>query len=77
MVALPEGKVNMYHYLIETLKFAVGQRWRLWDAYSRPGIQVRLPGTDGVLSQPFPRIQHGGRGGTGMGKVEEFLCSSG
>lgn len=39
MVARPEGKVNMYHHLVETLKFAVGQRWRLWDPYSHPGIQ--------------------------------------
>lgn len=38
-VARPEGKVNMYHHLVETLKFAVGQRWRLWDPYSHPGIQ--------------------------------------
>lgn len=38
-VAGPEGKVNMYHHLVETLKFAVGQRWRLWDPYSHPGIQ--------------------------------------
>lgn len=38
-VARPEGKVNMYHDLVETLKFAVGQRWRLWDPYSHPGIQ--------------------------------------
>ncbi|XP_038198177.1 glutathione hydrolase 5 proenzyme isoform X3 [Arvicola amphibius] len=38
-VARPEGKVNMYHHLVETLKFAVGQRWWLWDSYSRPGIQ--------------------------------------
>lgn len=38
-VAQPEGKVNMYHHLAETLKFAVGQRWRLWDPYSHPGIQ--------------------------------------
>ncbi|EDL97198.1 gamma-glutamyltransferase-like activity 1 [Rattus norvegicus] len=38
-VAGPEGKVNMYHHLVEALKFAVGQRWRLWDPYSHPGIQ--------------------------------------
>ncbi|KAH0518146.1 Gamma-glutamyltransferase 5 [Microtus ochrogaster] len=38
-VARPEGKANMYHHLVETLKFAIGQRWLLWDSYSRPGIQ--------------------------------------
>lgn len=29
----------MYHHLVETLKFAVGQRWRLRDPSSHPGIQ--------------------------------------
>ncbi|GAB1295232.1 Glutathione hydrolase 5 proenzyme [Apodemus speciosus] len=38
-VARPEGKVDMYHHLVETLKFAVGQRWRLRDPSSHPGIQ--------------------------------------
>ncbi|XP_034379627.1 glutathione hydrolase 5 proenzyme isoform X1 [Arvicanthis niloticus] len=38
-VARLEGKVNMYHHLVETLKFAVGQRGRLWDPSSYPGIQ--------------------------------------
>uniref|UniRef100_UPI0030B894FF glutathione hydrolase 5 proenzyme isoform 3 precursor n=1 Tax=Mus musculus TaxID=10090 RepID=UPI0030B894FF len=38
-VARPGGEVNMYHHLVETLKFAVGQRWRLWDPSSHPGIQ--------------------------------------
>ncbi|XP_055454933.1 glutathione hydrolase 5 proenzyme isoform X2 [Psammomys obesus] len=39
MVARPEEKVTVYHRLVETLKFAVGQRWRLWDPHSHPGIQ--------------------------------------
>lgn len=76
MVARPEGKVSVYHHLVETLKFAVGQRWRLWDPRSHPGIQVRLPGADDVLSHLFPRIQHGGRDRSGMGEGEKFLCSS-
>ncbi|XP_042522104.1 glutathione hydrolase 5 proenzyme isoform X2 [Dipodomys spectabilis] len=38
-VAQPEGKVNMYHHLVETLKFAGGQRWRLWDPRSHPMVQ--------------------------------------
>ncbi|KAM5237597.1 glutathione hydrolase 5 proenzyme [Ctenodactylus gundi] len=38
-VVQPEGKVNMYHYLVETLKFAGGQRWRLWDPHSHPEVQ--------------------------------------
>lgn len=45
-VARPGGEVNMYHHLVETLKFAVGQRWRLWDPSSHPGIQLW---GDGVL----------------------------
>ncbi|GAB5579161.1 glutathione hydrolase 5 proenzyme isoform X2 [Prionailurus iriomotensis] len=38
-VARPEGSVNLYHHLVETLKFAGGQRWRLWDPRSHPDIQ--------------------------------------
>ncbi|XP_040299492.1 glutathione hydrolase 5 proenzyme isoform X1 [Herpailurus yagouaroundi] len=38
-VARPEGSVNLYHHLVETLKFARGQRWRLWDPRSHPDIQ--------------------------------------
>lgn len=33
----------MYHHLVETLKFAGGQRWRLWDPRSHLDIQVRWP----------------------------------
>ncbi|XP_057603225.1 glutathione hydrolase 5 proenzyme isoform X3 [Hippopotamus amphibius kiboko] len=38
-VARPEGSVNLYHHLVETLKFAGGQRWRLWDPRSHPEVQ--------------------------------------
>ncbi|XP_047615813.1 glutathione hydrolase 5 proenzyme isoform X1 [Phacochoerus africanus] len=38
-VARPEGRVNLYHHLVETLKFARGQRWRLWDPWSHPEVQ--------------------------------------
>ncbi|KAF5923084.1 hypothetical protein HPG69_016551 [Diceros bicornis minor] len=38
-VARPEGSVNLYHHLVETLKFAGGQKWRLWDPRSHPEIQ--------------------------------------
>uniref|UniRef100_A0A8C3W8V9 Glutathione hydrolase 5 proenzyme n=1 Tax=Catagonus wagneri TaxID=51154 RepID=A0A8C3W8V9_9CETA len=38
-VARPEGRVNLYHHLVETLKFASGQRWRLWDPQSHPEVQ--------------------------------------
>ncbi|XP_045313347.1 glutathione hydrolase 5 proenzyme isoform X2 [Leopardus geoffroyi] len=38
-VARPERSVNLYHHLVETLKFAGGQRWRLWDPRSHPDIQ--------------------------------------
>ncbi|XP_010830446.1 PREDICTED: LOW QUALITY PROTEIN: gamma-glutamyltransferase 5-like, partial [Bison bison bison] len=37
-VAGLEGRVNLYHHLVETLKFAGGQRWRLWDPRSHPEI---------------------------------------
>jgi hypothetical protein len=49
-VAQPEGKVNMYHHLVETLKFAGGQRWRLCDPRSNLVVQVRLPRADGESS---------------------------
>ncbi|XP_005396460.1 PREDICTED: gamma-glutamyltransferase 5 isoform X2 [Chinchilla lanigera] len=38
-VAQLEGRVSMYHHLVETLKFAGGQRWRLWDPRSHPQFQ--------------------------------------
>lgn len=38
-VAGPEGRVSMYHRLVETLKFAREQRWRLWDPRSHPEVQ--------------------------------------
>ncbi|XP_070331770.1 glutathione hydrolase 5 proenzyme isoform X2 [Odocoileus virginianus] len=38
-VARLEGRVNLYHHLVETLKFAGGQRWRLWDPRSHPEVQ--------------------------------------
>ncbi|KAM6165507.1 glutathione hydrolase 5 proenzyme isoform 2-T2 [Erethizon dorsatum] len=38
-VAHLEGRVSMYHHLVETLKFAGGQRWRLWDPHSHPEVQ--------------------------------------
>ncbi|XP_015102568.1 glutathione hydrolase 5 proenzyme [Vicugna pacos] len=38
-VAKPEGTVNLYHHLVETLKFAMGQTWRLWDPRSHPKVQ--------------------------------------
>ncbi|XP_015355801.1 glutathione hydrolase 5 proenzyme isoform X4 [Marmota marmota marmota] len=38
-VARPEGRVSMYHHLVETLKFARGQRWRLWDPLSHPEVK--------------------------------------
>ncbi|XP_007955576.1 glutathione hydrolase 5 proenzyme [Orycteropus afer afer] len=33
-VATAEGRVDMYHRLVETLKFAEGQKWRLRDPHS-------------------------------------------
>nr|XP_037851354.1 glutathione hydrolase 5 proenzyme isoform X8 [Chlorocebus sabaeus] len=46
-VARPEGRVNMYHHLVETLKFARGQRWRLGDPRSHPKLQLW---SDGVFT---------------------------
>ncbi|XP_040859685.1 glutathione hydrolase 5 proenzyme isoform X2 [Ochotona curzoniae] len=38
-VASPEGSVDVYHHLVETFKFAWGQKWRLWDPRSHPEMQ--------------------------------------
>ncbi|XP_037014715.2 glutathione hydrolase 5 proenzyme [Artibeus jamaicensis] len=38
-VASSEGSVDLYHRLVETLKFARGLRWRLWDPRSHPEVQ--------------------------------------
>lgn len=43
--------MNLYHHLVETLKFAGGQRWRLWDPRSHPEVQVRCPG---LVGSPVP-----------------------
>lgn len=50
----------MYHHLVETLKFARGQRWRLWDPRSHPEVQVRCPE---LVESPLlcPRARHEGR----------------
>ncbi|XP_076414751.1 glutathione hydrolase 5 proenzyme isoform X3 [Peromyscus maniculatus bairdii] len=62
MVARPEGKVSMYHHLVETLKFAVGQRWRLWDPRSHPGIQNTSQDLLGEALAQHIRQQIDGRG---------------
>ncbi|XP_012579418.1 PREDICTED: gamma-glutamyltransferase 5 isoform X2 [Condylura cristata] len=38
-MARPKGSIELYHRLVETLKFAMAQRWRLWDPRSHQGIQ--------------------------------------
>ncbi|XP_036923349.1 glutathione hydrolase 5 proenzyme [Sturnira hondurensis] len=38
-VASSERSVDLYHHLVETLKFARGLRWRLWDPRSHPEVQ--------------------------------------
>ncbi|XP_060050953.1 glutathione hydrolase 5 proenzyme isoform X5 [Erinaceus europaeus] len=38
-VASLEGTVDLYHHLVETLKFAGGQRRRLWDTASHLEVQ--------------------------------------
>lgn len=45
-VAKPEGSVNFYHHLVETLKFAWGQRWRLWEPHSPQNTFQDLLGED-------------------------------
>lgn len=35
--------MNLYHHFVETLKFAGGLRWHLWDPRSHPEVQVRWP----------------------------------
>ncbi|XP_019565892.2 glutathione hydrolase 5 proenzyme isoform X2 [Rhinolophus sinicus] len=38
-VVKTEGRVNLYHHFVETLKFARGLSWRLWDPRSHPEVQ--------------------------------------
>lgn len=52
--------MNLYHHLVETLKFARGQRWRLWDPQSHPEVQVRSPGRE-ESCRPCPSAPHAGR----------------
>ncbi|XP_012669047.1 glutathione hydrolase 5 proenzyme [Otolemur garnettii] len=61
-VASPQGSVNMYHHLVETLKFAEGQRWRLWDPRSHPEIQSTSRDLLGEALAQHVRQQIDGRG---------------
>ncbi|MEJ1288133.1 gamma-glutamyltransferase 5 [Cricetulus griseus] len=61
-VARPEGKGNMYHHLVETLKFTVGQRWRLRDPSSHPGTQNTSQDLLGEALAQHVRQQIDGRG---------------
>ncbi|XP_048199499.1 glutathione hydrolase 5 proenzyme isoform X2 [Perognathus longimembris pacificus] len=61
-VAQPEGEVNMYHHLVETLKFARGQNWRLWDPRSHPGVQNASQDLLGEALAQHIRQQIDGRG---------------
>ncbi|KAM6155537.1 glutathione hydrolase 5 proenzyme isoform 2-T2 [Rhynchocyon petersi] len=38
-MATSEGRVDVYHNLVETIKFAEGQRWRLWEPRSPLEVQ--------------------------------------
>ncbi|XP_033056341.1 glutathione hydrolase 5 proenzyme isoform X2 [Trachypithecus francoisi] len=61
-VARPEGRVNMYHHLVETLKFARGQRWRLKDPRSHPKLQNASQDLLGETLAQLIRQQIDGRG---------------
>uniref|UniRef100_A0A2K5CB47 Glutathione hydrolase 5 proenzyme n=1 Tax=Aotus nancymaae TaxID=37293 RepID=A0A2K5CB47_AOTNA len=61
-VARPEGRVNMYHHLVETLKFATGQRWRLGDPRSHPKLQNASRDLLGEALAQLIRQQIDGRG---------------
>ncbi|KAL4681866.1 hypothetical protein H8959_007343 [Pygathrix nigripes] len=61
-VARPEGRVNMYHHLVETLKFARGQRWRLRDPRSHPKLQNASQDLLGETLAQLIRQQIDGRG---------------
>ncbi|XP_054448846.1 glutathione hydrolase 5 proenzyme isoform X2 [Pteronotus mesoamericanus] len=38
-VASPERSVDLYHRFVETVKFARGRGWQLWDPRSHPAVQ--------------------------------------
>uniref|UniRef100_A0A8C8ZHY1 Glutathione hydrolase 5 proenzyme n=1 Tax=Prolemur simus TaxID=1328070 RepID=A0A8C8ZHY1_PROSS len=61
-VASPEGSVNMYHHLVETLKFAEGQKWRLWDPRSHREVQNASRDLLGEAFAQHIRQQIDGRG---------------
>uniref|UniRef100_A0A2K6K196 Gamma-glutamyltransferase 5 n=1 Tax=Rhinopithecus bieti TaxID=61621 RepID=A0A2K6K196_RHIBE len=61
-VTRPEGRVNMYHRLVETLKFARGQRWRLGDPRSHPKLQNASQDLLGETLAQLIRQQIDGRG---------------
>ncbi|XP_016884258.1 glutathione hydrolase 5 proenzyme isoform X10 [Homo sapiens] len=61
-MARPEGRVNVYHHLVETLKFAKGQRWRLGDPRSHPKLQNASRDLLGETLAQLIRQQIDGRG---------------
>ncbi|KAL0624507.1 Glutathione hydrolase 5 proenzyme [Plecturocebus cupreus] len=67
-VARPEGRVNVYHHLVETLKFARGQRWRLGDPRSHPKLQNASRDLLGEALAQLIRQQIDGRGDHQLGR---------
>lgn len=66
----------MYHHLVETLKFARGQRWRLGDPRSHPKLQVRLLrllGWGVILLPGSGLSMKGGSGPAGGGWREMYV----
>ncbi|XP_008067296.1 gamma-glutamyltransferase 5 isoform X2 [Carlito syrichta] len=61
-VTRPEERVNVYHHLVETLKFAEGQRWRLWDPHSHLEVQNASQDLLGEALAQHIRQQIDGRG---------------
>ncbi|XP_062943475.1 glutathione hydrolase 5 proenzyme isoform X1 [Cynocephalus volans] len=61
-VARPEGSVNLYHHLVETLKFAGGQKWRLLDPRSHLEFQSAYQDLLGEALAQHIRQQIDGRG---------------
>ncbi|PNJ84644.1 GGT5 isoform 1 [Pongo abelii] len=61
-VARPEGRVNVYHHLVEMLKFARGQRWRLRDPRSHPKLKNASRDLLGETLAQIIRQQIDGRG---------------
>lgn len=81
-VASLDARVDLYHRLVETLKFAEGQKGRLWDPQIFLDTKVRCPAVNqrqGLSDQPWGSEWQKSQGTQHRLELRvggEYMCSS-